>query len=100
MRDQQEKEEILKVTDESSWWIGVYRKLWNWPDRSVSSLALWNNGEPNGGASEPCVVGRAGGWNDVSCGRAYEFMCMGEYSNSMPKNTTIRIRIRNRFITK
>ncbi|KAF3833572.1 hypothetical protein F7725_024776 [Dissostichus mawsoni] len=53
MRNQQEKEEILKVTDESTWWIGVYRKLWNWPDRSISSLALWNNGEPNGGASEP-----------------------------------------------
>ncbi|KAL3044300.1 hypothetical protein OYC64_004030 [Pagothenia borchgrevinki] len=76
MRDQQEKEEILKVTDESSWWIGVYRKLWNWPDRSVSSLALWNNGEPNGGASEPCVVGHVGGWNDISCGNAFEFMCM------------------------
>ncbi|KAI4817756.1 hypothetical protein KUCAC02_011133, partial [Chaenocephalus aceratus] len=27
MRTQQEKEDILKVTDESSWWIGVYRKL-------------------------------------------------------------------------
>ncbi|KAJ4928013.1 hypothetical protein JOQ06_015813 [Pogonophryne albipinna] len=68
MRTQQEKEEILKVTDESSWWIGVDRKLWNWPDRSISSLALWTTGDPNGGASELCVVSYLGGWADVDCG--------------------------------
>ncbi|KAI4818493.1 hypothetical protein KUCAC02_011831, partial [Chaenocephalus aceratus] len=66
MRTQQEKEDILKVTDESSWWIGVYRKLWNWPDRSISSLALWTTGDPNGGASELCVVGYLGGWAELA----------------------------------
>ncbi|KAI9548598.1 hypothetical protein NQZ68_007465 [Dissostichus eleginoides] len=48
MKTQQDKEEILKVTNESTWWIGLSARLWNWSDRSNVSVMKWFGDEPNG----------------------------------------------------
>uniref|UniRef100_UPI003AAF3849 C-type lectin domain family 4 member A-like n=1 Tax=Centroberyx gerrardi TaxID=166262 RepID=UPI003AAF3849 len=77
MRNQQEKEEILKVTDlESYWWIGLFRDSWKWSDQSNSPFRRWSNGEPGSG-DEFCAIHnkRTAAWHDVPCDTKFWFIC-------------------------
>uniref|UniRef100_A0A3Q0RCJ4 C-type lectin domain-containing protein n=1 Tax=Amphilophus citrinellus TaxID=61819 RepID=A0A3Q0RCJ4_AMPCI len=77
MRSLQEKEEIMKVTDRSTWWIGGYRDLWTWSDQSKSTLRKWAPDEPNGAGKEPCVVAFGDRWYDAPCNVQLSFICSG-----------------------
>ncbi|XP_034052958.1 secretory phospholipase A2 receptor-like [Gymnodraco acuticeps] len=72
MKTQQEKEEILKVTNESTWWIGLSAHLWNWSDRSNVSIMKWFGTEPNGGDSQHYSQI---GWADAYCSDKMGFIC-------------------------
>ncbi|KAF3833573.1 hypothetical protein F7725_024777, partial [Dissostichus mawsoni] len=75
MKTQQDKEEIMKVTNESTWWIGLSAHLWNWSDRSNVSVMKWFGDEPNGGDSQHCVAAHQIGWADAYCSNEIRFIC-------------------------
>ena len=63
-------------------WIGgndiAAEGTWVWEDGEIwGGFTAWNDGEPNGGVSEQCIalLYYKNAWNDVSCGRVYNFMC-------------------------
>lgn len=81
MKNQQEKEAIISVIDESRWWIGLSRAAWQWVDQSNSSLRMWSAGEPNGHGWEWCAAAGATGWHDITCGRKTPFICSSKQTN-------------------
>lgn len=80
----------MRVTsDQSHWWVGLYRDTWRWSHQSNSSLRVWSNNEPSGGGREHCVGTHVRGWFDASCGLKIPFICSGKCSNFMPINEPI-----------
>ncbi|XP_042363002.1 macrophage mannose receptor 1-like [Plectropomus leopardus] len=75
IRNQQEKEKIMSVIDQSHWWIGLSRDVWTWSDQSNSSFRVWRYREPNGRGSERCVCSLETGWYDLYCDRKTPFIC-------------------------
>uniref|UniRef100_A0A3Q0RFV0 C-type lectin domain-containing protein n=1 Tax=Amphilophus citrinellus TaxID=61819 RepID=A0A3Q0RFV0_AMPCI len=67
MRSLQEKEEIMKVTDQSEWWIGLYRDSWTWSDQTKSTLRMWAPTDPNGAGKDLCVGNLGTGNKRVTC---------------------------------
>lgn len=81
MKNQQEKEAIISVIDESRWWIGLSRVAWQWADQSNSSLRKWNRREPNGHGWEWCAAAGATGWYDITCDRKLSVICSSKQTN-------------------
>lgn len=79
MRNQQEKEAIMRATVQSHWWIGLSRVAWTWSDQSNSSFRAWGKEEPNNAGWEHCARTAVTLWADVSCDRKIPFICSGRH---------------------
>lgn len=87
MRNQQEKEAVMKVTNyDSHWWIGLFRDAWEWSDQSNSQFRAWAQDEPNNGGqwgtvAENCAGTSKKGWIDFPCEKEIPFICSGKYAD-------------------
>ncbi|KAJ8290076.1 hypothetical protein GJAV_G00008450 [Gymnothorax javanicus] len=89
---QSENEEILKVLQSQSAWIGLFSDSWKWSDQSNSSYRFWKSKQPNNnGGKQHCVavvLEDSGRWNDLRCNSRRPFFCQGRVKSKNPLPTT------------
>ncbi|XP_049923851.1 mucin-2-like isoform X33 [Epinephelus moara] len=90
VRDEKENEEIQRLAQNRSVWIGFYRTR-EWSDKSNSTYQYWKNGQPDNVAGQQnCTVtdlGNAGLWLDERCGRELVFICYEDQDQTLQKST-------------
>ncbi|KAL7375223.1 hypothetical protein ABVT39_013986 [Epinephelus coioides] len=90
VRDEKENEEIQRLAQNRSVWIGFYRTR-EWSDKSNSTYRYWKNGQPDNVAGQQnCTVtdlGDAGLWLDERCGRELVFICYEDQDQTLQKST-------------
>ncbi|XP_036420694.1 macrophage mannose receptor 1-like isoform X2 [Colossoma macropomum] len=85
VRNQTENDEIKKVADGKTVWIGLFRVYWKWSDQSYSSFRYWKQTQPYiSSGKENCahiVMTDGGYWNYANCETKFPFIC-SERKNS------------------
>ncbi|XP_059196246.1 C-type lectin lectoxin-Phi1-like [Centropristis striata] len=79
IEDAQENTKMMSAAQSTyKAWIGLYRILWSWSDKSSNStFRNWEEGQPNNyGGNQYCVLENSKHqWNDDYCDREYPFVC-------------------------
>ncbi|XP_035999293.1 C-type lectin-like [Fundulus heteroclitus] len=78
IRDVSENQKVNEVSGGNLVWIGLYRKSWEWVDRSNSSFQYWKSGEPNNIKEKNCAAANfkePGTWEDDNCDVENPFIC-------------------------
>ncbi|XP_036420704.1 C-type mannose receptor 2-like isoform X2 [Colossoma macropomum] len=85
VRNQAENDEIKKVANGATVWIGLFRDSWKWSDESYSSFRYWKQNQPDiSSGKENCahiVMTDGGYWNNANCETKFPFIC-SEKKNS------------------
>merc|ERR1712176_1485292 len=84
-KDEDEFEKFMEDGNKRKEWLGIefmgpYNHVNNWKtsDGGEEYYKMWNNGEPNGGFSEPCAeinMNDTGRYNDIPCDQELPFSC-------------------------
>ncbi|KAL7392887.1 hypothetical protein ABVT39_003314 [Epinephelus coioides] len=84
----QENTEILSLV--YNVWIGLYRVLWRWSDKSKSSFRNWQSGQPNNYLNQYCAgENSVHKWADLNCDDEIPFWCYKAVTLKM----TVRMKI-------
>ncbi|MCI4394808.1 hypothetical protein PGIGA_G00172970 [Pangasianodon gigas] len=76
VRDVEEKS-IIKKTVSSNSWVGLFRDLWKWSDRSNFSTIDWVSGKPWGvGKTDNCGNFINGQVDAAQCSEIMPFFCL------------------------
>ncbi|KAM5171816.1 C-type lectin domain family 4 member G-like [Mantella aurantiaca] len=78
LKSRKELDALLTATANKRFWIGLRKvdKIWKWVDETDATFTNWNQGEPNNsGNQEHCTEMITGGWNDLDCSRAIDYIC-------------------------
>ncbi|XP_073671780.1 uncharacterized protein [Paramisgurnus dabryanus] len=77
--ENQQIQKIMKDTNISEVWIGLFSDSWEWSDESESGFRNWWLFQPNNlGGSQYCtevIVTAQAQWTDVSCSYTLTFVC-------------------------
>ncbi|XP_036420706.1 macrophage mannose receptor 1-like [Colossoma macropomum] len=98
VRNQTENDEVKKVANRKTVWIGLSRVSWKWSDESYSSFRYWMQKQPdNSGGKENCgeiVMTDEGRWNDAKCEEKFSFICYENQLILINQNLTWREALR------
>ncbi|XP_053085634.1 macrophage mannose receptor 1-like [Pangasianodon hypophthalmus] len=76
VRNKTENEEIWRVIQNETVWIGLFNNSWKWSDQSNSSFRYWSSDKPSGCLNCTAVsVSEQHYWSDVNCKEKLPFIC-------------------------